>query len=162
MIYWRDVYDINVPAINNERKLFFSILNQIEENNMIGQKELTSIFIKKLSSTLPQVFEREQVMLENSSCPTNLCDRHKKEHENFTAKIIELEESEFVAATTFADILKTFIINHIIGADLETRIYLKDTYIHRFVGFEKNESLLVDMVNRDILVRCNSYFETCI
>ena len=46
-IYWRSIYDINIPHVNSERKSFFSMLNKIESLSFSNQRDITSTFLKE-------------------------------------------------------------------------------------------------------------------
>lgn len=159
-IYWRDMYNINVSAINNERKLFFSILNQIENNTFIRQRELAKQFIDELLGKLEIVFEQEENLFKMNKCPNNLLITQNQEHGEFLDHLRKINSKNFSATIEFIDILKTFIINHIIGSDLECGVYIKYTYINNLIGLESNNSILTPMVDREILIQWNSYFET--
>ncbi len=154
------MYNINIPSVNNERKLFFSIVNQIECRNFMEQRDLTKQFIDEISVKLLDVFNHEVLILQKYRCPRGLIDKQIIEHESFVESVAEFQAANFISSVAFVDILKSFIINHIIGTDLETKVHLDDSYIHRFLGFEDKETLLGEMIDRAVLIKWTEYFET--
>lgn len=160
-IYWRSVYDINIPHINSERKSFFSMLNKIESLSFSSQRELTSTFLKELINKIQYVFKEEEKIFEKHDCPKYLLNKEEIEHLEFINKIQKISlDGQFKTALGFIDLLKTFIINHIIGTDLECKKFLKDSYIHRFYGLEKSESTLSSFLNDKLLIKWGPFIET--
>lgn len=160
-IYWRSIYDINIPHVNSERKSFFSMLNRIESLNFSGQRELTTTFLKELINKIQYVFKEEERIFKKNNCPKHLLDKEEIEHLEFINKIQQISlDGQFKTALGFIDLLKTFIINHIIGTDLECKKYLKDSYIHRFYGLEKSESTLSSFLNDKLLIKWGPFIET--
>ncbi len=160
-IYWRSIYDINIPHINSERKSFFSMLNRIESLSFSNQRELTSTFLKELINKIQYVFKEEERVFEKNNCPKHLLNKEEIEHLEFITKIQKISSNEqFKTAIGFIDLLKTFIINHIVGTDLECKKFLKDSYIHRFYGLEKSESTLSSFLNDKLLIKWGPFIET--
>jgi len=160
-VYWRDIYDINIPHVNSERKSFFAMLSKIESLSFSSQRELTSTFLKELIDKIQHVFKEEERAFKKNGCPRNLLDKEEIEHLEFINKIQKISlNGQFKTAIEFIDLLKTFIINHIIGTDLECKKYLKDSYIHRFYGIEKSKNTLSDFLNDKLLIKWGPFIET--
>jgi hemerythrin len=119
------------------------------------------MFIKELTNKIQNVFKNEENVFSKNDCPKHLLDKEEIEHFEFIDKIqkISLDE-QFKTVIQFTDLLKTFIINHIIGTDLECKKFLKDSYIHRFYGFEKIENILNNFISDKSLIKWGSYIET--
>jgi len=158
-IYWRSVYDINISYINSERKSFFLMLNKIESLNFASQRELTTTFLKELVSRIQIVFTEEEKVFKDFGCPLNLLDKQEIEHLDFINKMQKISLNDFKSTLDFTNLLKIFIINHIIGTDLECKKFLKDSYIHRFYGFEKIENKLSNFLNDKLLIKWSPIIE---
>lgn len=163
MVYWRDLYNTNIISVDSERKLFFSILNQVERENFIKQRSLADHFISELSQKLSIVFDKEIIALHKAGCPSDIISQQEVEHLEFIDEVEKLKsrkEGSFAYVVNFINLLKSFVINHILGTDLESKIFIKTSYVHRMSSFEKSEIVLIDLVERNILVKWNSFFET--
>lgn len=159
-VYWRSIYDINIPAVNEERKSFFSILNQLENGSFLRQRELSDKFIKELVKKADYVFKQEEELFTHNKCPIELVQEQADEHENFINKLKNLEEGGFKSSIEFITILKDFIINHIIGSDLECASFSNSNAISKFAEFKSFDPILTDLVDRNTLVTWTPFFET--
>lgn len=159
MIYWRNAYNLNIPAIDSERKLFFSVLNKIDSISFNKQREFTADFINEFLESTRLVFKQEENILKNIDCPSNIIKTQNKEHIEFIEKMSELSSDKFLSTLKFIDLLKTFIINHIIGSDLDYAFYVQPSSFYTFHNSVLNESILTKIMDVSTLIKWNSYLE---
>ena len=160
-IYWRDFYNINFPDINEERKFFFTMLNKLDSGDFAEQRQLSSLFIRGLLDNIQSVFNKEENIFRKQGCPGNLIDRQEIEHLEFIKELQQISSAgDFKSAIQFISLLKTFVINHIIGTDLECKVYLKDTYVQRFHGNTRTDGIFYNLFNKKSLVKWSEYYET--
>lgn len=162
MIYWRDVYNIGLPFVDSERKMFFSILNKMERLDISEQKKILSSLREKIDVCVAKAFEQEISRFKQTGCPLFLINKQKKEHGEFIEDVKSIFDGEITlrCVSKFEDMLKSFIINHILGTDLEMKKFINKMHTQKFFGFSIQKTLIADIVDKRDLVNWNSYFIT--
>jgi len=151
MVYWRNSYNLNIPSVDSERKLFFSVLNKISSISFNKQREFTADFIED--------FLESENVLKNIDCPDIIIKIQKKEHAQFIKNLSTLSSDKFLSTLNFIDLMQTFIINHIIGSDLDYAFYVQPSSLYTFHNSVLNESILAKIMDVSTLIKWNSYLE---
>jgi hemerythrin len=124
---WRDEYSINVSEMDNDHKRLFEISNRLYEaiNSGANRSELENILNLIINHT-GQHFEREENLMEKHNSPER--DIQHKQHELFRETVLEykrkFKSNEIEIDMHFINLLKDWVINHILSEDRKYGIHL--------------------------------------
>ena len=128
-IKWRNSFSVGIDIIDEQHKKLIAIINEL----CVAQQQSTSQTI--ISEILDELvdytnyhFSYEEKMLEERKYP-DLGDQ-MDEHKEFVTKIATLHfekvEGNLLISIKTLDYLKDWIINHILGSDMEYAKYFKE------------------------------------
>lgn len=120
LIEWKDEYSVKVDIVDIQHKRLFEILNQFYEDIIAirGQDSIKKV-VNDLSEYAVIHFKTEEDIMKKIDYPEY--KMHKKEHETFVNKVIELQtklqNGAFVLSIEVLNFLKDWLINHILKVD---------------------------------------------
>ncbi len=120
LIEWKDEYSVGVQQIDVQHKRLFEILNEFYDDIMAirGQEVLQKV-VNDLSEYAVIHFKTEEDIMTKIGYPDY--DAHKKEHETFVQKVIDLQKNlqggGFVLSIDVLNFLKDWLVHHILKVD---------------------------------------------
>ena len=129
VIDWDDHYSIGVEKIDNHHKNLFFILNKTYDSFLkyVPTDELGTLFDELIDYTAYHFSQEEQLMQENQF-PDFLA--HKKEHDNFSQKIVEMQKDfhngKKALTLEVISFLNNWLSHHILHIDAELGRFLAE------------------------------------
>lgn len=128
MIVWQEAYNLGIPEIDRQHQQLVKLLNDLLMAMRDGQ---TQAVIDSIISGLLQYasmhFDTEEAYLERYDYPET--DKHKQEHQGFTARIHELntrlQQKKSGVALEAMEFMTDWLNQHIRGSDKLFLFYLK-------------------------------------
>lgn len=129
LLEWNDKYSVGVPALDEDHKRLIDIINRVEKAERTGDS--VKWVLQDLADYAHYHFQQEEDRLKTIDYP-GLAD-HMGKHEAFVEWLETLSktyamapEAHFHQAETVRDYLKNWLINHILGTDMEYKDYLSE------------------------------------
>lgn len=132
-ITWRDQMSVGVKALDDDHKHLIDIVNRFETQLTQGLDEaVMKATIKQLVDYITEHFAREEKLQLTVSYP--FADVHKEEHEALKKRVQGIIRTYFVekskpvdksATTEMLAFLKTWLMDHILGSDMQMKPYLE-------------------------------------
>ncbi len=124
-IQWSKTFEIGIPAIDAEHKQLVALCNDLHKQIMQGGKDgdsWSAPLVKALHVCTEYVqthFHHEEILMK--ACHYEGYEKHKKEHELFTKKVLETAENfdsaSITSALQFVKFLYDWILSHIAHED---------------------------------------------
>ena len=130
LITWDDSYALNIPSIDQQHKKWVGLLNALHQSlfEYDDNHAVLDNLIQELKEYTIYHLKYEEELFDRYNYPH--AESHKKEHNNLTNKILELEknpdEDSFIVNTEAFNIAKDWIINHILTSDKKYEKFLKE------------------------------------
>jgi hemerythrin len=135
MLVWRDDLSVGHPDIDNDHKRLIAIINDFQNtiSKWPPERVIHEALIGLHDYSL-QHFQREEAI--QAACAYPFAAEHAKEHAELLAAVTAEARSLFVQKTKpitaeslqfITDLLKHWLINHIIKSDLRMRDYVGKT-----------------------------------
>jgi hemerythrin len=128
LVEWSDALSVGVEQIDNEHKKLVGLLNELHRALQagMGQGALGGVLDGLYQYTCYH-FAHEEILFRRSNYPGY--EKHRRQHRNLTAKVLEIYEdfqtgSAEVLPEQVLEFLKTWLSQHIMGADREFGTYL--------------------------------------
>ena len=122
LIEWNDKLSVKINSIDDEHKVLIDMINEFYDK--IKSKEpvdLILILIAKMKNYTVVHFTTEENYFKKYDYPGY--DKHKKEHDTFVNKVIDLEkrvsEGKMIVSFEITSFLKKWLTQHIQGTDQE-------------------------------------------
>ena len=117
---WSDKLSVNVREIDTQHKKLVDMINELHGSMRSQQgKDLQAKIINDMCSYAKVHFATEERYMQRTGYAD--FDAHKKEHEAFAVKALELQErmqrAGFVLKLEVLNFLKDWLQNHILGTD---------------------------------------------
>jgi hemerythrin len=124
---WRDEYSINVSEMDNDHKRLFEISNMLYEAiNSDGNRSEMENILNLIINHTGQHFDREEDLMEKYNFPER--NIQHKQHELFRETVLEykrkFKSNEIEIDMHFINLLKDWVINHILTEDRKYGIHL--------------------------------------
>lgn len=130
---WKESYSVNIKEIDQQHKMLVGMLNELFEamRNREANEVITGI-IKGMTDYIGVHFSLEEHLMQKHMYPDYL--QHKKEHENFTQKVVEFQEKhksgKMMLSLEVMNFLKDWLKNHIQVSDQAYSPYLNQKGIY--------------------------------
>lgn len=117
---WKDSYSVKIKAVDEQHKILVSSLNELYEAMRNREAEtVISGILKKLTDYIGIHFSFEEDLMTRHGYPD--LPEHKKEHEDFVAKVSDFVEKHKAGKLMLSMEVMTFLIQwlkeHIMGSD---------------------------------------------
>lgn len=124
---WEEKYSVGVREIDEQHKQLINMLSELYEamqaqktNDILGQ------IITKLVNYTKTHFSAEEGYMQRAGYPAFA--EHKKEHDNFTNKVLafksDFDSGKTAMSVSITSFLKTWLNDHILGNDKKYAPYL--------------------------------------
>lgn len=129
LIDWNNSYSVNVKEIDDQHKKLIDLINKLYDEMKNGHgKEALSGVLKELVDYTKYHFQAEEKLLSKYNFPNFAA--HKKEHEELTKKVEEINEKiasgKMVISSSVLTFLKDWLNNHILVEDKGYSSYLNN------------------------------------
>jgi len=128
-IKWRDTYSVGVEKFDNQHKRLIQILNDLLDAMHSGMAHV--ILVNKLNELVDYAhthFSDEEDLFDLHDYPQK--EEHRKQHKELLAQALKLREDlakgSIVITLQTTDFLKDWLINHILGDDMEYTSFFKE------------------------------------
>jgi hemerythrin len=129
LIVWTDQMCVGVKLLDNDHKKLVLLINELNEGieNNRDKQELDSVFESLVSFTRLHFAHEEQLLFE-TGYPA--AATHQQEHESMIQKLVDLHArfrsgAPMAMHTDGVELLKSWLFNHMYGADQEYAPYLE-------------------------------------
>ncbi|MBP7654135.1 hemerythrin family protein [Candidatus Dependentiae bacterium] len=126
-LVWTEELSVN-EEIDNQHKKLFEIFNQLHEKITIGETSMSLDNLMELFDFTLEHFETEEKLFQKFSYPGFA--EQKKEHDELTAKVMELQKKAEAGDLTISfDILNflyDWLLNHTTKIDKKFAEFLKN------------------------------------
>ena len=121
-INWSEDFSVNVKKTDDQHKMLIEKINALHDAMVANKgRELQKIVIDAMVDYAAAHFETEERFMQQTKFSDY--EKHKSEHELFTAKALELKErvnnAGFVLTLEILTFLKQWLQKHILGTDKE-------------------------------------------
>lgn len=138
---WDSKYETNISEIDSQHKKLFRLINNIEtvydenKEHLSGKSKILLEAVSELEDYTLSHFLIEERVMELNQYPE--LEAHKKQHDRFTDKILELKNrltsgnllsNDEELNQFFGDLLKflrAWLTNHILQEDMDYKPYIK-------------------------------------
>ncbi|MCT8333791.1 bacteriohemerythrin [Leptospira sp. 85282-16] len=138
---WDSKYETNISEIDSQHKKLFRLINNIEtvydenKEHLSGKSKVLVDAVSELEDYTLSHFLIEERVMELNQYPE--LEAHKKQHDRFTDKILELKNrltsgnllsNDEELNQFFGDLLKflrAWLTNHILQEDMDYKPYIK-------------------------------------
>jgi hemerythrin len=128
-IDWDDKYSVNIQVIDQQHKGLFKVLGDLYDGlGKEEEKEFLEAIIRELVQYAVEHFKTEEVFMRQYDFPGY--EAHKKEHEDFKAKVASFQEDLLAGKITLSVEVMVFLTDwlghHILETDKEFGPYLNN------------------------------------
>ena len=122
ILKWDEQYSIGVQIIDNHHKHLFMLLNKTYDSNIkyVPTDELGALFDELINYTIYH-FSKEERLMQETRFPD--FQSHKIKHENFSQKVMEMNEYFHTGRNSLTleviSFLNNWLLDHILLADVE-------------------------------------------
>ncbi|TGK82232.1 hemerythrin [Leptospira noumeaensis] len=138
---WDSKYETNISEIDSQHKKLFRLINNIEtvydenKEHLSGKSRILLDAVSELEDYTLSHFLIEERVMELNQYPA--LEAHKKQHDKFTDKILELKNrltsgnlltNDAELDQFFGDLLnflRAWLTNHILKEDMDYKPYIK-------------------------------------
>jgi hemerythrin-like metal-binding protein len=119
-VTWKDTMSVNVKEIDDQHKKLISLINELHGWIQAGEKkDFLGDVLEELINYTRYHFSAEERRMKEFSYIGYV--EHKREHDDFTDKILSLKEKydkgEKALSSEVSSFLKDWLTNHILGTD---------------------------------------------
>ena len=133
---WNEKLSVNIESIDSQHKMLLNMINNFyEEIHKIHEgasdktlNDLRADLIEKMKNYAVDHFRTEEEYFLKYNYPDY--ENHKKEHDDFALKVIDIEErfkkGELILSTELTDYLKDWLFDHIQDSDQKYSSFLME------------------------------------
>ena len=119
-IEWDDTLSVKIETIDEEHKYLIGLINSFYDNiKKQSGKEFIAKLIKEMRNYSVFHFNTEESYMRSYGFPGY--EAHKKEHDAFIAKVVDVEErynnGKLILSLEITNFLKSWLKNHILKTD---------------------------------------------
>lgn len=129
LLRWRDSLALNVPAIDNDHKRLFELLNRLRFIGLAGDdSHAVADALSELLLYTQTHFRREEKLMELGGYPG--LEGHRRVHRRFTEQVADLAARYRAKPSTFRvlDVYQTladWLVDHVLGTDMQIKPYVE-------------------------------------
>ncbi len=129
-IEWKESYSVGVPLFDEQHKYLVDLLNDLIDSNnrKVERKELFAICNKIIGYAEEHFKNEESIMLK---CRYPKLKEHQEEHARLIEDVFVMYRDFCTGGQTsmveIVDFLKDWILDHILGFDMEYKSFLTQT-----------------------------------
>jgi hemerythrin-like metal-binding protein len=128
LIQWNDKYNVGVRTLDGQHRQLIDIINDLHEAMFKGQaKEVQAGLLQRLGQYAAEHLNTEERMLSSNGYPDFV--QHKAQHDNYIAKVRELEKQvgtgKLSLGVTLLPFLKDWWTGHIMKTDQQYAPFFK-------------------------------------
>jgi hemerythrin-like metal-binding protein len=125
---WNEEFSVGHKLMDDQHHWLFDILNRLKQKRIQNDKDLLLASIEELFQYCREHFHSEEALMEDISF-SQLAE-HKKEHEAFKNRILELQEEAKIKETDYiqnevVDFLTDWLKHHILNKDKQYQDFLE-------------------------------------
>lgn len=129
LIEWKENYSVKIKEFDEHHRRLIQLINELHEAMMGGRgKEVLKKIINELVNYTSFHFSAEEKYLRKYQFSS--FDKHKKEHDNFVAKVVEFQKNytagKVLLTMDINSFLKDWLLNHILKSDKEYSTFLNE------------------------------------
>ena len=130
MIRWKKIYETNISEIDILNKELVSIINEFYKSVLIDNiSDQAEDLIIKMIQISQKLFSEEKRLFEIYAYPEEERSSHLEEH-NFLMEVLikakkNVKEGDIIICYKLADILRNWLVNHLLITDREFAEYVK-------------------------------------
>lgn len=128
LLRWRDSLSLNVPAIDNDHKRLFELLNRVRFLDLAGDEpQAIADALSELLLYTQTHFRREERLMELGNYPG--LQVHRRYHQQFTNQVAEAmanfraHPGEFRVHDIY-QLLANWLVDHVLGEDMKIRPFV--------------------------------------
>jgi hemerythrin len=128
IVEWDDSYSVGVELIDSQHKELVRMTNELFAGCQKGDAAAEIYFMKTVQGAVKYVkthFSTEEIIMERLKYPNFIV--HKKEHENFVAKVLKevkaFESAKNFVPLDFARYLQDWVLTHIAKSDKQYGVF---------------------------------------
>jgi len=135
LFLWCDVYETGVPLVDEQHKIWLSIMNEFYNSFVRGNSvtQISQIF-QKLKDYSNYHFKTEENLLKNLG--ESVLESQKSEHKKFLKEInnfeLEYENGSDEVTLLLMDFIQTWFIQHILKSDKKDFSEMKKMNLFNF------------------------------
>ena len=124
---WNEKYALNINSVDEQHKKLFALAYDVEKAIYDGRgDDILDDAFQRMISYVQEHFTDEEKLMANISYPDR--KKHRNQHDEFTKKIIELQEKRDKGlkniALHIALYLKKWFVSHIKEDDMNIALYI--------------------------------------
>jgi len=128
LIQWNDKFNVGVRTLDGQHRQLINIINELHEAMSKGQaKEVQASLLQRLGQYAAEHLNTEERMLNSNGYPDFV--QHKAQHDNYIAKVRELEKQvgagKLSLSVTLLPFLKDWWTGHIMKTDQQYAPFFK-------------------------------------
>jgi len=128
LIQWNDKFNVGVRTLDGQHRQLIDIINELHEAMSKGQaKEVQASLLQRLGQYAAEHLNTEERMLNSNGYPDFV--QHKAQHDNYIAKVRELEKQvgagKLSLSVTLLPFLKDWWTGHIMKTDQQYAPFFK-------------------------------------
>lgn len=134
LVEWNESLSVGVDVLDEEHRKMVDMLNEIYDSmrRSKGPRVMHALFDKMLAYSYAH-FKHEEALFDETDFPGAAA--HKKEHEDLTAQLAELQKKIKTNPNAGPSIevinyLRKWLVDHIQGSDQDYSAHLKEHGIH--------------------------------
>ena len=128
LLCWRDSLALHAPAIDNDHKRLFELLNRVRFLDLAGDDpQAIGEALSELLLYTQTHFRREERLMELGGYPG--IEAHRRIHRRFTDRVAELTARFRANPSGFriseiCELLAEWLVDHVLGEDMRLRPYV--------------------------------------
>lgn len=128
LLRWRDSLSLNVPAIDNDHKRLFELLNRVRFLDLAGDEpQAIADALSELLLYTQTHFRREEKLMELGNYPG--LESHRRYHHLFTEKVAEAMANFRSNRAGFRvydlyKLMANWLVDHVLGEDMKIRTFI--------------------------------------
>lgn len=131
---WNETLRIGFPVIDEQHRMLSELVEKLiaEPAAMIDSERTSELFFN-FSRLVEMHFETEESVMRHCGMPTDIFERHKREHTAILAECAEVNlqvmAGRLMTVVDVFPLLRNMIVGHIVDYDLDIKAYLEPALV---------------------------------